>query len=283
MDGRQFDELSKTFSTWLSRRKVLTGLTAGAVGSILMRRSGKSQGDVYQETPVDPPVDGEPPVPTDTPTEAPTDTPTPTPTDTPTPTPTDTPTPTETPTTNGGEAQEPPPPAQNEDESPRDETRSRIVELCAEASDVLDIDLDNPEDFERHPHAQQAVAFLDRLQRLADWGLEAESWDDMMLSHYVDTFDAVALAVRIGADAYYEVEAATAQRIQMQPAQTRDFQPIPREGEEAEGDPQTCIFKEIDKWTTCIDECDADDALCRVTCFWNFTVLQSCRRCMRAF
>src|SRR5829696_977137 len=83
MDGRQFDHVSKKLSAWLTRRKLFTGLSAGAVGSILVRgsSSSKSQGDSYQETPADPPV--EPPVEEESVStdESPTDTPTPTPTD----------------------------------------------------------------------------------------------------------------------------------------------------------------------------------------------------------
>lgn len=290
MDGRQFDHVSKKLSAWLTRRKLFTGLTAGAVGSILVRGSGssKSQGDSYQETPADPPV--EPPVeeesvstdefPTDTPTPTPTDTPTPTPTDTPTPTPTDESPPAEEQgqEQGQGEGQEPPPDQTGSRAAP-DESRRRIVELCAEASDVLGGDLDEPEAFKNHPHPAQAVAFLDRLQVMANWGLEAETWDDAMLANYVNAFDTVALAVRIGADAYYEVQATGAQG-----DQALGFQPIKREGEES-GDPDTCIFNEIDKWTVCIEDCQKNDdtPLCRVTCFWNFTVLQSCRRCLRAF
>jgi len=299
MDGRQFDQVSKRLSAWVSRRKLFTGLTAGAVGSILLRGSGsgKSQGGGYEETPVDPPAELEQSGSTEdfttedytteeyTTDDIPTDTPTPTPTDTPTPTPTDTPTPTEESTPGEGQGAgqgQGPPPEQTGGGAPRDDSRRRIAELCAQAADVLDSDLDNPGDFARHPHPAQAIGFLDRLQVLGTWGLEAESWDDAMVANYVNAFDAVALGVRIGADAFYEVQALEAESAQTGGDQALGFQPIKREGS---GDPETCIFDEINKWTTCIEVCqkDEDTPLCRVECFWNFTVLQSCRRCLRAF
>jgi hypothetical protein len=97
------------------------------------------------------------------------------------------------------------------------------------------------------------------------WGTNAETWDDETLAHYVEVADVISLAVRVGADTYYE--------LYKEEYPDDDFP----------DDPDTCIFRELAKWRKSNAECDPDDAVCRLTSFWDFTVLNSCRRCLRGF
>ena len=293
MDASQFDQLTKALSTWLSRRNVLKGIGATIAGGAIGRRTASTQnGQTAPEQPepvetpannlqtdstdyqVAPGAAGQPeesfpsPTPTDEPTPTPTDTPTPTET----PTPTDTPTPTETSTpTDELPAKETPVPTEvmktaGQEEAPnRDEKRTRIAELCQEAADVLKQDVEEPAAFDRHPHPNAAFGFLTTLNSIALWGTEAETWDDEMLAHYVEVADVISLAIRVGADAYFE--------LYKQEFPDEDFP----------DDPDTCIFRELAKWRESNAKCDPDDAVCRMSSFWNFTVLKSCRRCLRGF
>jgi hypothetical protein len=147
-----------------------------------------------------------------------------------------------------------------------DTTRLQIADLCRAASNVLAEDMAEPSAFERHPHPREAFGFLQTLNDLAQWGTMAEMWDDMLLANYVNSSESIAFAVRVGADTYYELLKAR----------------FPRE-ELPESDPETCIFQELAKWDDCMTQCAPDDPVCRMTCFWNFTVLNSCRRCLRGF
>jgi hypothetical protein len=145
-----------------------------------------------------------------------------------------------------------------------DDQRPQIAALSQRAADVLAEDVADPGAFTGHPHPEQAYGFLKTLNDVALWGTNAQVWDDAMLANMVTAADACALGIRIGADAYYEVI----------------------KGSFPEGvypnDPDTCIFAEIQKYEEAIARCALDDALCRMTAFWEFTVLNSCRRCLRA-
>ena len=250
MESERIDRVSKAFTAWFSRRRMVKGLAAVVAGGVLTRGEALSQGGEFVVTP------------TETMEPTPTDTPTPTPTETPfateTATPTETSAATETPT------EEPEATIQRtglDDDDPR----VQIAAICREASLVLDEDLADPSAFDRHPHPEDAYGFLKMLNGVAVQGMSAEEWNTNQLSNYVVCADAVALGVRIGADAYYE---------------SSNFTPQANQNPE---DPDTCIFRELAKWSTCIAECSEDDAVCRLTCFWNFTVLKSCRRCLSAF
>jgi hypothetical protein len=283
MDSQPIDRVSKAFATWISRRKVVKIIAAMAAGGAIAQGKTRAQGDTSLEPaaevpaqsmpmnsqaraiqsteayepapaettlPTEPPPPTEPPLPTETmpPTE------TPLPTETPTPTVEATPTPTE--------ALEQVP---REQPPPTDDLRTRIADLCQQAADVLAEDVAEPSAFDNHPHPDGAFGFLRTLNAIALWGVNAQSWDDAMVANYVEAADSIGYAIRIGADAYYEVSMAG----------------LPQ-GVFPE-DPDTCIFRELAKWRDCIASCAEDDALCRLTCFWDFTVLQSCRRCLRSF
>lgn len=262
MDARQLDKMPRTLVTWLSRRKLIKGLGALVGGGSLIGTHAQSQIPPTEVPTQEPAIDAS--YPTETPW--PTDTPTPTET----PWPTDTPTPTETPAaTSTVEATEAssaePPDIQQIEEPDEDDPRRKIAEICRKASLILEKDLDNPDAFEQHPHPRDAYGFLQMLNGVALQGTKAENWDDEQIRSYVISAEAIALAVRIGADAYYEV--------------FKDE--LPQRGE-AE-DPDTCIFRELAKWSSSNQECAEDDAVCRMTSFWNFTVLNSCRRCLQNF
>ncbi len=290
MDAQPFDRVSRALSTWLSRRKVLRGIGATIAGGALAWRQTEPSGEVPQEpaadpgtetndvqrtsdqplqndTPVDQPPPDEPPTVDETPYEPPVleETPyeTPVAEETPDETTTVEETPAETP--EATEATEETLPARQEPEAPRDETRVRIAEICREAAEVLKQDVDDPAAFDQHPHPGEAYGFLNMLNGIAEWGTQAETWDDNMLARYVDATEVIALAIRVGADAYFELY--------------REEFP----DEDFPDDPDTCIFRELAKWRDSNDTCDADDPVCRMTSFWNFTVLNSCRRCLRAF
>ena len=276
MDSKAFDRASKALATWFSRRNVVKGLSA-TIGAAFAHTRAGAQNEVSQAPTVEDlqrtnqvppteqvfqPTDQMPPTPTHTPwpTDPPTPTETPWPTDTPTPT--STPSATETPTP--PQVEQAPEPAQAPVRA-LDDTRVKIAALCRDAANVLAEDMAEPSAFAGHPHPDAAFGFLQMLNNVALWGTNAETWDDAMLSNYVIAADACALAVRVGADAYYEVF-------------KESFPPgaFPP-------DPETCIFAELAKWRDCISGCGPDDALCRMTCFWEFTVLHSCRRCLRGF
>jgi hypothetical protein len=152
------------------------------------------------------------------------------------------------------------------EQPPVDFTKRQIAEICRAAANVLAEDVADPDAFRNHPHPESAYGFLQTLNGIALWGTTAENWDDQLLANYVVCGDNISHAVRIGADAYYEV---VSQRV--------------ASGDLPDTDPETCIFEELNKWQDCISSCTPDDAVCRLTCFWNFTVLNSCRRCLRAF
>ena len=294
MESETFDRVSKTLATWLSRRKVVKGLsamigTAGATHHRADAQEGVTQAptdDMHQitnqapptnpalevlqptqqiaPTPTHTPWPTDPPTPTHTPwpTDPPTPTETPWPTETATPTPTSTPPAAETP--RDSPAEQAPAPVQ-EPIRALDDPRGQIAALCRDAANVLAEDMAEPSAFAGHPHPEAAFGFLQMLNNVAIWGTNAETWDDAMLANYVIAADACALAVRVGADAYYEL--------------FKDSFPPGAFPE----DPDTCIFRELAKWRDCIEGCAPDDPLCRMTCFWEFTVLHSCRRCLRGF
>ncbi len=272
MEGRQFDDFAKSLATWRTRRQVVAGTAVAAVAGLLARIGARSQtgGDAVATFPVEAEqVDQTTETTTETerpPTETPTDTPTPTPTDTPTPTPTDTPGPAEpdtnTQTTGGGEQPGEDPPVVV------DEQRVRIAEVCRAASDALEEELGLATEYLRHPHAEQALAFVAQLRTLAEWGAaNAESWTDSELNNYLAAVSTAALGVRVGADAYYELNG------------TSNWSQSARQPE----DPDTCIFQELAKWEECLANRDNDNIAGQFTCFWEFTVLKSCTRCLRAF
>jgi hypothetical protein len=269
MDGKQIERVSQVLAAWQTRRKMLKGLAGAIVGGAIAGGKSFAQGDPssetppvdpYSETPVDSFVDApaEQVLPTDTPTDIPFPTDTPWATDTPTPT--EEATATEIPPEPEQEVPTDEPPVVRSAEDPR----PMIAELCRQAASVLDEDVSDPSAFDRHPHPSQAYGFLNALNGVAIQGMNAETWDDKQLASYVTAADAIAFAVRIGADAYYEAAGVV----------------IPNEDPK---DPDTCIFRELAKWAEDMSQCDPDDALCRMTAFWDFTVLKSCRRCLRAF
>lgn len=255
MNSSSLDKASRAIGAWLSRRQLVKIVVAVLAGKHASEQAA-AQG-VAQPPPTIPPEQ----FPTEPPYQTATETPWPTSTYAPTetPWPTETPTPTNTPTETPTEVVfEQPPPV--------DDTKRRIAEICRAAADVLAEDVVDPEAFRNHPHPESAYGFLQTLNGIALWGTNAEGWDDDMLANYVVCGDNIAQAVRVGADAYYEV-----------------LRELAGGGQLPDSDPDTCIFEELAKWRECISTCAPDDPVCRLTCFWNFTVLNSCRRCLRGF
>ncbi len=269
MDGRQFDQLAKTLASWRSRRQVVAGAAAAVTAGVLARLGVRGQGD---QVPPTYPSEAEIPEPTQIPTEVPTQEPTSVPTEEPTMEHNPEPAVTETP----GPAEPDPQQGESSDEQPAgqtdpvaDEQRLRIAEVCQQATDQLILELGEADAYLDHPHAAQALGFIAQLRSIAEWGAaEATQWNDLQLRNYLAAANAMALGVRIGADAYYELTASSTDWAQ---------------SDRPTKDPETCIFEELAKWEECQDGCDDDDAACQLVCFWEFMVLKSCTRCMRSF